>query len=150
MFNNNIHCYCCLLVILIPKLVKETLGTNQNLCELCQVIPANLDAGREYEDFEIYTETSYEVKETYNDTINSDHWAIVKFAVKDNSYCCLNITDTEDEDSVMRLCTNNTNYLDQWNPIDQNLQFKTSDDKYIELNIKNGIGKLFIITGIKS
>ena len=137
----------------MSKLVKETLGTNQNLCELCQVIPANLDAGREYEDFEIYTETSYEVKETYNDTINihnSDHWAIVKFAVKDNSYCCLNITDTENEDSVMRLCTNNTNYLDQWNPIDQNLQFKTSDDKYIELNIKNGIGKLFIITGIKS
>ena len=86
-------CHCCyLMIVILSKLVEKTLETNLNLCEL-----GVINYKKDYGTYDSYKNTSYLVEETNNHTISSDnsiHWAKVTLTVKNNTNCCLKITDT--------------------------------------------------------
>ena len=144
----NIHC-CCLIVIIICKL-----GSQSKLCELGYVIEPDYDS-QLYPEYKIYNETSYEVKETNNHTILSDdssnnthHSAKVSLTVTNNSNCCLNITDIEKEETITRCTKSKLNSEDtQIQLIKHNILAHRSGHRHIDLQVLNGIGKLFSILG---
>ena len=134
--------------------IISKLGNQSKLCELGYVIEPDYD-NQLFPEYKIYNETSYEVKETNNHTILSDdssnntyHSAKVSLIVTNNSKCCLIITDIEKEETITRCTKSKLNSVDtQIQLVKHNILAHRSGHRHIDLQVLNGIGKLFSILG---